>query len=472
MNYIPIYTDNTDNTEIDYNKLPYDRGINNIDEIGQDNKNIGDIKNKISEESIIMDTSKKSYTNTVDFGIGNDAIIEKVTFELANKAVFKACADVNSNGFTYDIIKDKHYVDDITEDKEVGNRPLGDLQRAMFHSPIKNIQNYGCFSSIVDIVKRCFIKDDENLFRSREYIYEDPNTGKPIVYYGFVFSGFYGKIPTRRAELLGIQLLKRKDEITNNKKIVTYIGQVENKEVIFHQDLVFYTPYGADNDLYMSLFKLQASLLNSVTERIKTSKFVHVVAPNAYFSLSDSEKDGYTKKFENLANGKNSGIITTGEYNINLHSINNVNSLESSGIELFSNSISFITGIPQSVLFGMQAKGWGNNAEEDRIKYDFFLKTIADTYFIPIIQHFCIIYKLKDYKKLQYKSNALIREKIDIYNSIIPEEIKTPERNHAIGELSDVLLGIDTTNTHNTNKDIKEDKKDIKEDEKDNNSKN
>ena len=188
MNYTPIYTDNTD-----YNKLPYDRGINNIDEIGQDNKNIGDIKNKISEESIIMDTSKKSYTNTVDFGIGNDAIIEKVTFELANKAIFKACADVNSNGFNYCIIEDKHYVDDITEDKEVGNKPLGDLQRAMFHSPIKNIQNYGCFSSIIDIVKRCFIKDDENLFRSREYIYEDPNTGKPIVFYGFVFSGFYGK---------------------------------------------------------------------------------------------------------------------------------------------------------------------------------------------------------------------------------------------------------------------------------------
>lgn len=428
--------------------------------------------------TIIFDTSKNSATSTnntndteynfLGLESENAIALKKLIYQLALKTMDKACLDVLTNGFSYEQVADIYYEIEEENNKKgsIKRERLGDLRKVMYTLPIQTLDYVESFVSMTDIIARCFFEtNSEHITKgSNSYIYNNEISGKRMVYYGFVFSGYETNIqknnidnnnahhitqdkiyinpPECRRELLGIQPLQKRIEPSTNK--IEYIGSLKNKQVVFHEDLVITTEYATYHELYQSLFGLHANLLQNMSHKIETSKFIHVTAPDEYFNLKPSEKSIYTEAFQKIVNGKNGGIITTSGYNINLQTTSYSGTLEKTGVDLLTNSIGFVTGIPQSILFGMQQTGWSAGNEIDQLKYEFFLKMIAENFFLPIMQQFCKICKLEDYKKLEYKTDALIREKLQIFSTIVPEQLKTEERLFYIGLEVDKLLGIDS----------------------------
>lgn len=470
-----------------------------------DCNNYNDYRNKSSsnKETYIHNVTYNKDEQKKFFGLesSHKATLKKVIFQLSSKMMEKACLDVLTNGFSYEQVQDPNYEIGDKEDAIIKRKRLGDLRDIMYTLPIQTLKYVESFVSITDIVTRCFIETDSPILNkeSNQYIYFNEMSGKRIVYYGFVFSDYdtkakgekdksiqyeyndtqtqekiYIKAPEGRRELLGIQPLQR--TVSLMTKEIEYIAILKNKKVVFDEELVITTEYGSYDALFKSLFGLQAILLENMSDKIETSKFLHVKAPNEYFNLKPSEKNIYTEAFQKLVNGENGGIITTSAYDISLQSTSYSGSLEKTGLELLSNTIGFVTGIPQSVLFGIQQKGWSSENQEDQLKYDFFLKMLAENFFLPIMHQFCKICQLADYKKLEYKTNALIREKINIFNTEVPEELKTDERLYYIGLEIDKLIGLDSKAKAEIKKQIgvEKDGKDSNEDikKKPNNSKN
>jgi len=423
--------------------------------------------------------------------------LKKVIFQLSLKTIEKACLDVITNGFSYEQVQDPNYeIKDAKNTKyDISRERLGDLRDVMHTLPIQTLKYIDSFVSLTDIVTRCFIETDSEYINTnnQDFIYLNNMTGKRMVYYGFVFADYdtqkdsqykdvaiglninnlqnqegkkiYVKIPSERKELLGIQPLMRKENTTSNK--IEYTALLKNKTVVFDEKLVITTEYGAYDELFKSLFRLQANLLEKMSQQIETSKFLHVKAPKEYFNLKPSEKDIYTEAFKKLVNGENGGIITTDAYQITLQATSQSGSLEKTGLELLSNSIGFVTGVPQSVLFGSQQKGWSTENEEDKVKYEFYLKMLAENFFLPIMQQFCKVCVLEDWDKLEYQTTALIREKLNTWSTLVPDQLKTPERLYYIGLEIDKLLGIDSEEKAKIKKQLEvedNDDKDSKED--------
>jgi hypothetical protein len=251
--------------------------------------------------------------------------------------------------------------------------------------------------------------------------------------------------PKGRKELIGIHPVSRVEKNVE-KKEVEYTSNIGDSTFVFDEDIVFSTEYGSYNEVFKSIFTLYGSLIENINSEVSTSRFLQVIAPDNFFSLgnNDSQKENLTNAFANIVNGNNTGIITTNKYQLNLESITQSGTLQQTGLELLMSSLSFITNIPRSVLMGEQIKGWASNSEEDRIKYEIFLKSLAENYFLPIMHKFCKICKLSDWKNLQYKTVSSSREKLDIYTNLVPDEFKTPERELYIGMEIDKILGIDS----------------------------
>lgn len=440
-----------------------------------------DIINKPSyEKNAPQDPHSITETDKSFLGLEskNLNILKKTIFQLSIKTLEKGCLDVITNGFSYEQVQDPNYELDESENardavnNSISRERLGDLRNVMYTLPIQTLKYIDSFVSLTDIVTRCYIETDSAYINqaSNQFIYTNEATGKRMVYYGFVFADYeatqhnqdknvdsnfditnqhtpthkkiYAKIPDGRRELLGIQPLMRK--IDPSSKKIEYTALLKDKNVVFDSELVITTEYGSYDELFKTLFRVHANLLENMSEKLETSKFLHVKAPKEYFNLQPSEKNMYTEAFSKLMNGDNGGIITTDAYSITLQSTSESGTLEKTGLELLTNSIGFITGIPQSVLFGIQNKGWSGENQEDQLKYAFFLKMLAENFFLPIMQQFCKICQLKDWKKLEYKTDALIREKLNIFTTQVPEELKTPERLCYAGLLVDQLLGIDS----------------------------
>lgn len=471
-------------------------------------KNIAEIGAKAnSADSNLQNTIGGNNSTNIDisaFGLGNAGELRKVTFQLASKAIEKACLDVITNGFSFEQVQDNSYATTSTTTADSNNQlnldkykdlkykreRLGDLKSVLYTSSIQNLSNIDTFVSISDIVMRCFIKTDNKYINdNQQYVYHNELTGKNTVFYGFVFSGCIIKEdaegkrrvihPDSRVTLLGIQPIMR----VENKvaKTVEYHGHLSGHNYIFDDSLIFVTEYAVYHELFESIFQLQAVLLGNITQEMKINNILHVTSTSSsYFGLNEATKKEINKIFANLLNGKSDGIITTNNYTMQVHNMKETGTIQKTGLDVFGNAIGFITGIPQSILFGTQQKTWASTGEEDRIKYEFFLKMLAEVYFLPVLQQFCKLFALEGWEKLEYKTTALIREKINIFNTEVPEELKTDERLYYIGLEVDKLLGIDSKTKADIkkqlgvegdiNKDDKNSNKDIKK--KSNNSKN
>jgi len=420
--------------------------------------------NKAKSEVETNNNEGDVYTEINNFGVGNSEILGKVTFQLAKKAIEKACLDVITNGFSFEQVQDNNYAIASTKTEDTQNQfnhdkykdskykreRLGDLKSVLYTSSIQNLSNIDTFVSVTDIVMRCFIKTDNKYINdSNEYVYYNNLTGKNTVRYGFVFSGCIKKgekenrviYPTSRVTLLGIQPIMR---VENQDKSVSYQGYLSGVLYIFDELLIFVTEYGIYHELFESIFQLQATLLGNITQEMKINNILHVTAESGHFALDPKIKDKINETFSNLINGKSDGIITTKNYLMQVHNMKETGTIQKTGLDVFGNAVGFITGIPQTILFGTQQKTWSSTGEEDRIKYEFFLKMLADVYFIPVLQQFCKIFELEDWDKLDYQTTALIREKLNIFKTEVPDELKTPERLYYIGLEIDKLLGIDS----------------------------
>ena len=459
-------------------------------------KNIAEIGIKENNTNIGLPIDKDGNNNQIaNFGLGNAEELRKVTFQLSSKAIEKACLDVTTNGFSFEQVQDNSYAveSSLTTDsnnhvnldkyKDLKHKRerLGDLKSVLYTNAIQNLSNIDTFVSISDIVMRCFIKTDNKYINDNpNYVYYNETTGKSTVFYAFVFSGCItnneGKRrviqPKSRVTLLGIQPIMRVENKTT--KSVEYHGYLSGYHYIFDESLVFVTNYATYHELFESIFQLQAVLLGSITKDMQINNILHVTSvSSSYFSLNEAAKREINQTFSNLLNGKSDGIITTSNYTMQVHSIKETGTTQQTGLNAFGNAIGFITGMPQSILFGTEQKTWSRTGEEDRIKYEFFLKMLAEVYFLPILQQFCKLFALEGWEKLEYKTTALIREKINIFNTEVPEELKTDERLYYIGLEVDKLLGIDSKTKADLKKqlEVEEDSnKDIKK--KPNNSKN
>lgn len=417
-----------------------DRGISKASEIPQ-------LELPKKEEVIENSTSLQDLESILS---DKGSSLEILCYQLCQKAIERTCLDIISNGFTfhqvnddlnYDVSKDKQE----SEDKEVKFKSrLSDLQAVLYNTPIQKVDYIEYFVSITEIVTNHFICNDSI---DTKYVYTHPDN-KPRLYYGFVFTGCIKEQskrvtkPEGRKLLLGIQLVN-KDEV--DKKIV-YIGNIKGEEYIFDDDLIISTEYGKYNVLFKALFALYASLLNSTSKTMNVAHFLQVIAPDNYFALDETSKVKTKVKqaFQDLVDGKSGGIATSNQYQLILQNISNSGQLSKTGSELLYNSTSFITGIPQSILYGISPSGINNNTEEERIKYEYAIKSIAENFFLPIMHDFCKLCNLSDWENLQYKTTAEIRETINTFNTMVPEELKTEERLFYVGMKVDALLGIDS----------------------------
>ena len=462
----------------------------NISDITKESKN--NVQNQIG---VNTDDSKIEINS---FGLGNAIELKKVTFQLARKAIEKACLDVITNGFSFEQVQDNSYAITSTKTADTSNKlntdkykdsnykreRLGDLKSVLYTSSIQNLSNIDTFVSITDIVMRCFIKTDNKYINNNpQYVYHNELTGKNTVFYGFVFSGCIKEsekerkviYPKSRLTLLGIQPIMRLEH--PHDKTVIYQGYLSGELYTFDKELIFVTEYAVYNELFESIFQLQATLLGNITQEMKINNILHVTATDTYFGLKEEIRERINKTFSNLINGASDGIITTNKYVMQVHNMKETGTIQKTGLDIFGNAVGFITGIPQSILFGTQQKTWSSTGEEDRIKYEFFLKMLGEVYFLPVLQQFCKIFALEGWEKLEYQTTASIREKINIFNTEVPEEVKTDERLFYIGLEVDKLLGIDSKTKADIKKQLgvaedsnKDSKKDIKK--KPNNSKN
>jgi hypothetical protein len=411
-----------------------DGSITNINQIGNQEIKISTSTTTKDLESILSDKGKS---------------LELLAYQLCQKSIERTCLDIISNGFTFEQVNDDlNYNNDNKEDsqdKDIKYKSrLSDLRAILYNPPIQKIDYIDHFVSITEIVTNHFIF---NKSIREEYIYTH-SIGKPRLYYAFVFTDCIKEAsrtvikPKGRKLLLGMQMVVKSEK---DKKII-YIGQIKGQEYQFNEDLIISTEYGKYNALFDALFALYASLLNNTSKSLNVAHFLQVIAPDNYFALdSNSERKKEVKQaFQDLLDGKTAGIATSNQYQLILQNISNSGQVSKTGAELLYNSTSFITGIPQSILYGISPSGINNNTEEERIKYEFAIKSIAENFFIPIMHDFCKLCNLRDWQNLQYKTTAEIRETIDIFNTLVPEELKTEERLFYIGMKVDALLGIDS----------------------------
>jgi hypothetical protein len=417
-----------------YDPRRIDSNISNISQISSQDIKLSTTTTTKDLESILSD---------------NGQSLEVLGYQLCQKSIERICLDIISNGFTFEQVNDDLNYDnnnkEDSQDKDVKFKSrLSDLKGVLYNPPIQKIDYIDLFVSITEIVTNHFIFN-KNIHE--QYIYTH-STEKPRLYYAFVFTDCIKEAsrtvikPKGRKLLLGIQMVIKSEK---DKKIV-YLGEIKGQEYQFNEDLIISSEYGKYNALFNALFGLYASLLNNTSKSMNVAHFLQVIAPDNYFALDgNSERKKEVKQaFQDLVDGKSGGIATTNQYQMVLQNITNSGQLTKTGAELLYNSTSFVTGIPKAILYGISTSGINNSAEEERIKYEFAIKSIAENFFIPIMHDFCKLCNLSDWQNLEYKTTAGIRETIDIFNTIVPEELKTEERLFYIGMKVDALLGIDS----------------------------
>ena len=109
--------------------------------------------------------------------------------------------------------------------------------------------------------------------------------------------------------------------------------------------------------------------------------------PDAVMTYEKNVKDKIKQTLDDFSKGKLNSLIINSQSSINLLDEKNEISGNNTITELFQLIISFTLGVPQTCVFGFQAKGFNTNNENDYVEYEKVITEYANTWYIPILEY-------------------------------------------------------------------------------------
>lgn len=352
--------------------------------------------------------SDKSYGDSAKFtSLPNNItrFIEIHAYEMFVLYINRMCEQIVSRGFSFNNVKDPL--------KRRSTNSLADLQNMLVETACQSLVNkdtFICnekFLSISEIVKRKYLGDARDSAKILDWRQNNRCVYGERRFYAFCFDVNSGAMPKERQQLLGIVEVQQETTYEGGTTRTVFTANLTDNpdgKIEFDKNLIFSMPYAEYLNVFLLGFENLVMMIVNSKNTLGSGDYKIFKDDAGYLDKDNKDYAELMKGIQPFVDGETKSIVMSSKLGLEITKGESAQEIKDVNVDLAKEALSFITSIPQSILFGQNVGGLNSTKDQDKEQEEEFLTTKARLDFLPILHTFCDLFQLEGRKNLDFNS--------------------------------------------------------------------